>query len=101
MSSKSEQVGVVEQVSGPVVDVACGGVLPALHDALRVEFDGSARVLEVHRHLDARRLRAVALHGTAGLKRGAPVFGTGGPLRVPVARECLGRVLDVFGARKN
>jgi len=98
MSSRSEQVGVVDQVSGPVVDVACAGALPALHDALRVEFDGSARLLEVHRHLDARRLRAVALHGTAGLRRGAPVFGTGGPLRVPVARECLGRVLDVFGA---
>jgi F-type H+-transporting ATPase subunit beta len=98
MSSRSEQVGVVEQVSGPVVDVACAGVLPALHDALRVEFDGSARLLEVHFHLDARRLRAVALHATAGLKRGAPVYATGGPLRVPVTRECLGRVLDVFGA---
>jgi F-type H+-transporting ATPase subunit beta len=98
MSSRSEQIGVVEQVSGPVIDVACGGALPALHDALRVEFDGSARLLEVRHHLDARRVRAVALHGTAGLKRGAPVFGTNGPLRVPVTRECLGRVLDVFGA---
>jgi F-type H+/Na+-transporting ATPase subunit beta len=98
MSSRTEQVGVVEQVSGPVVDVACSGTLPALHDALRVQFDGHARLLEVHFHLDARRLRAVALHGTAGLKRGVPVYATGGPLRVPVTRECLGRVLDVFGA---
>jgi F-type H+-transporting ATPase subunit beta len=91
-------IGVIEQVSGPVVDVACTGPLPALHDALRVELDGSARLLEVHRHLDARRLRAVALHGTAGLKRGTPVFGTGRPLSVPVGRACLGRVLDVLGA---
>jgi len=98
MSSRTEQVGVVEQVSGPVVDVACSGTLPALHDALRVQFDGHSRLLEVHFHLDARRLRAVALHGTAGLKRGVPVYATGGPLRVPVTRECLGRVLDVFGA---
>jgi len=94
----SDPVGVVEQVSGPVVDVACRGALPALHDALRVQLGGHSRLLEVHYHLDARRLRAVALHGTAGLKRGAPVYGTGGPLRVPVTRECLGRVLDVFGA---
>jgi len=98
MSSRNEQVGVVEQVSGPVVDVACSGTLPALHDALSVQFDGHSRLLEVHRHLDAQRLRAVALHATAGLKRGAPVYGTGGPLRVPVTRDCLGRVLDVFGA---
>ena len=91
-------IGVVEQVSGPVVDVACGGVLPALHDALRVRFDGAERLLEVHWHLDATRLRAVALHSTAGLKRGTEVFSTGGPLSVPVTQECLGRVLDVFGA---
>jgi len=93
----AEPVGVVELVSGPVVDVACTGALPALHDALRVQFDGASRLLEVHFHLDARRLRAVALHATAGLKRGAPVYATGGPLRVPVNRECLGRVLNVFG----
>ncbi|MDH4095608.1 MAG: F0F1 ATP synthase subunit beta [Betaproteobacteria bacterium] len=91
-------IGVIEQVSGPVVDVACAGPLPALHEALRIELDGGARLLEVHRHLDASRLRAVALHGTAGLRRGTPVYGTGRPLSVPVTRECLGRVLDVFGA---
>jgi F-type H+-transporting ATPase subunit beta len=93
-----EPVGVIDEVSGPVVDIACRGTLPAMHDALRVELDGRACVLEVRHHLDARRLRAVALHATAGLRRGIPVYGTGGPLRVPVAEACLGRVLDVFGA---
>ena len=96
--SAAAPVGVVEEVSGPVVDVACGGALPGMHDALRVELDGGQCVLEVRHHLDARRLRAVALHATAGLRRGAAVYPTGGPLRVPVTRECLGRVLDVFGA---
>jgi F-type H+-transporting ATPase subunit beta len=91
-------IGVVDEVSGPVVDIACGGALPGMHDALRVELDGGECVLEVRHHLDARRLRAVALHATAGLRRGSPVYATGGPLRVPVTRECLGRVLDVFGA---
>jgi len=91
-------IGIIEQVSGPVVDVCCEGELPALQDALRVELDGAARLLEVHRHLDARRVRAVALHETAGLRRGTPVFGTGRALSVPVARASLGRVLDVFGA---
>jgi len=91
-------VGRVEQVSGPVVDVACDSGLPALRDALLVRIGGSDCTLEVYRHLDRRRLRAVALHGTAGLKRGAPVFGTGGPLTVPVTPDSLGRVLDVFGA---
>ena len=90
-------MGAVERVSGPVVDVLCTGVLPPLNEALRVPLDGGACLLEVHRHLDPHRLRSVALHGTAGMRRGAPVFASGGPLRVPVSRECLGRVLDVFG----
>jgi F-type H+/Na+-transporting ATPase subunit beta len=96
--SAAAPIGVVEEVSGPVVDIACGGALPGMHDALRVEIDGGECVLEVRHHLDARRLRAVALHATAGLRRGSAVYATGGPLRVPVAPECLGRVLDVFGA---
>jgi F-type H+-transporting ATPase subunit beta len=98
MSSRTEPIGVVDEVSGPVVDIACAGALPGMHDALRVELDGGQCVLEVRHHLDARRLRAVALHATAGLRRGAAVYATGGPLRVPVTRDCLGRVLDVFGA---
>jgi F-type H+-transporting ATPase subunit beta len=98
MSSRTEPIGVVDEVSGPVVDIACAGALPGMHDALRVELDGGQCVLEVRHHLDARRLRAVALHATTGLRRGAAVYATGGPLRVPVTRDCLGRVLDVFGA---
>jgi len=93
-----EAIGVVERVSGPVVDVACSGALPGMHDALRVDLDGRACLLEVRHHLDASHLRAVALHATAGLRRGSAVYGTGGPLRVPVTQDCLGRVLDVFGA---
>jgi len=96
--SAAAPIGVVDEVSGPVVDIACSGALPGMHDALRVDLDGRECVLEVRHHLDARRLRAVALHGTAGLRRGSAVHSTGGPLRVPVTQACLGRVLDVFGA---
>jgi F-type H+-transporting ATPase subunit beta len=96
--SGAQPIGSVERVSGPVVDVVCPHTLPALHEALSVPLDGGRCMLEVHLHLDASRLRAVALHATAGLRRGIPVYGTGGPLRVPVTEACLGRVLDVFGA---
>ncbi|MBL8484303.1 MAG: F0F1 ATP synthase subunit beta [Rhodocyclaceae bacterium] len=40
----------------------------------------------------------IALHAVGGLCRGMPVHDTGAPLQVPVAAECLGRMLDVFGA---
>lgn len=90
-------VGQITDVSGPVVTVACKAHLPALHDALKVEVDGGTCLLEVHHHLDAHHVRTVALHATAGLKRGMPVLETGGPLAVPVGLNFLGRVLDVFG----
>ena len=62
-------IGVIEEVSGPVVDIACYR-LPPLYQNLCVEMDGGQPcMLEVHRHLDEKRVRTVALHATAGLRR--------------------------------
>ena len=91
-----QPIGRVAEVHGPVVDVACT-TLPPLHRMLQVAIDGSTAVLEVLHHLDARQVRTIALHRTAGLQRGAPVHDSGGPLRVPVSGACLGRLLDAFG----
>jgi F-type H+-transporting ATPase subunit beta len=93
----SVPIGHVVEVHGPVVDIACA-VLPPLHRALSVPIDGTVVALEVLHHLDPHRVRAIALSRSAGLRRGTPVFDSGGPLRVPVSRSCLGRVLDLFGA---
>lgn len=89
-------LGVIEEVHGPVIDILCTR-LPALHQAVYVCLDGERYIFEVHRHLDASRARAIALHGTGGLRRLMPVFDTGGPLQVPVTPACLGRLLDIFG----
>ncbi|MBS0175091.1 MAG: F0F1 ATP synthase subunit beta [Nitrospira sp.] len=89
-------LGVIEEVHGPVIDILCTR-LPALHQAVYVCLDGERYIFEVHRHLDASRARAIALHGTGGLRRLMPVFDTGGPLRIPVTPACLGRLLDIFG----
>ena len=92
----NEPLGLIEEVHGPVVDVACVS-LPPLHRALYAESEGVRHVFEVHHHLDENRVRTVALHHTGGLRRRMPVFDSGGPLRVPVGPECLGRLLDMFG----
>jgi F-type H+-transporting ATPase subunit beta len=68
-----------------------------LRRALYVESDHQPFVLEVLHHLDQHQARAIALHRTAGLRRGTPVYDSGAPLRVPVSVACLGRLLDVFG----
>jgi F-type H+-transporting ATPase subunit beta len=89
-------VGHVVEVHGPVVDIVCDP-LPPLHRALTVTIDGGSVILEVLHHLGPNQLRAIALHRTAGLQRGTPVFDSGAPLQVPVSADCLGRLLDVFG----
>ncbi len=90
------QIGSIAQVHGPVVDIACA-VLPPLHQALVSKLDGQSCTFEVHQHLDEKHVRAITLHRAAGLRRGMPVFDTGSTLRVPVAPECLSRLLDLFG----
>lgn len=60
---------------------------------------GSERqvIIEVVAHQSEDTVRGIALTPTQGLFRGAPVIDTGQPLRVPVGRRLLGRMLNVFG----
>ncbi len=97
IQSSNNPIGVIEEVHGPVVDVICDR-LPPLHQALFCVVDQQNYLFEVYLHLDARRIRAIALHPTGGLRRGLTVFDSDGPLRVPVTPDCLNRVLDMFGA---
>jgi F-type H+-transporting ATPase subunit beta len=90
-------IGHIAEVYGPVVDIACQS-LPPLHRALYATNDDEHYVFEVHQHLDPARVRAITLHRTAGLTRGMPVYDSTDTLRVPVSPECLGRLLNVFGA---
>ena len=94
---EASPIGYVEEVHGPVLDIDCLQ-LPPLHRALYVRLNDERYIFEVFRHLDERRVRAIALHSTAGLKRRMEVFDTGSPLQVPVTTECLGRLLDIFGS---
>lgn len=89
-------IGHIIEIHGPVVDIVCE-ILPPLHRALTVTIDGSTILLEVLHHHDTHQVRAIALSRTAGLKRGTVVFDSGGPLRIPVSVECLGRLLGAFG----
>jgi F-type H+-transporting ATPase subunit beta len=95
--------GIVHAVRGAVVDVAFAGAeLPPINAALTVDWDrATPLMLEVHSHLDLRRVRAVAFQSTAGLARGVAVRATGGPIAVPVGEAVLGRLLDVVGEAKD
>jgi F-type H+-transporting ATPase subunit beta len=91
--------GRITAVRGAVVDVAFdAGALPLIEEALVIMTDdGPPIIAEVQAHLDQRSVRALALRSTNGLRRGAPVRASGGPIDVPVGEAMLGRLIDVTG----
>jgi len=93
--------GRIVQVVGPVVDVEFPGALPAIYNALAVECTVQNQpmrlTLEVQQHLGDRRVRAISMAGTEGLKRGYEVTDSGGPISMPVGDCVMGRVFDVTG----
>jgi F-type H+-transporting ATPase subunit beta len=92
-------LGRIVALRGPVIDVDFNtGVLPRIQEALEIGSDLSNRLTaEVQSHLGEATVRAVALQPTAGLRRGATVQATGGPVTAPVGDAVLGRLLDVMG----
>ena len=94
--------GTIVQVDGPVVDVAFPDALPAITNALTVDYTildhPVTLTLEVQQHLGDRWVRAISMSGTEGLKRGFKVTDSGGPIHMPVGPGVMGRVLNVTGA---
>jgi len=93
----SRTSGSVVAVRGPVLDIELQGDLPNLHDALLVTVGEATVLAEVQAHLTDRVVRAIAMHPTQGVPRGAPVVAAGGPIQVPVGGALLGRLVNVMG----
>ncbi len=92
-------VGHIAQVIGPVVDVFFeGGKLPAINTALEyTRTDGTRLVLEVAQHLGENTARCVAMDSTDGVQRRQEVVDTGAPIKMPVGKATLGRLLNLVG----
>ena len=94
---ESEQInqGKVLSVRSSVVDVHFP-TAPAIRNVLKAG-DNEQVIIEVFTQLDNNTVRGVALTPTQGLARGSKVIDTGRPLEVPVGKELMGRVFNVFG----
>ena len=95
--------GKIVQIIGPVVDIEFADNIPAIYNALTVEFTspgaaGKTKLtLEVQQHLGDGWVRAVAMSATEGLKRGMEITDMGQPICMPVGEAVMGRVFDVTG----
>ena len=95
--AKAKATGKVTQVIGAVVDVQFEDDLPEILNALDTVNNDKRLVLEVSQHLGENTVRCIAMDGTEGLVRGAPVSDTGAPISMPVGPATLGRILNVIG----
>ncbi len=99
----AENIGVITQVLGPVVDVEFEqGKLPTIYTALlltnpAINDEEDNLVVEVAQHLGDNVVRTIAMDVTDGLVRGAKVKDTGEQIMMPVGEAGLGRVLNVVG----
>ena len=88
--------GKVVQIIGAVVDVEFPREdVPNVYDALLVEENDLT--LEVQQQIGDGVVRTIAMGTTDGLKRGLVAKNTGEPIKVPVGKKTLGRIMDVLG----
>jgi len=89
--------GNVVEIIGAVVDVQFDrGAMPKVYDALKIPSFNDL-ILEVQQQLGDGVVRSIAMGSTDGLRRGLEVLDTGAPIRVPVGKATLGRIMDVLG----
>lgn len=88
--------GFITKVSGPIVDVFFTKTLPPLNNVLKVE--ETDLLLEVSDHLKNKVARCIALGPTDNLKKNQKVVDTKSPISIPLGKDILGRVVNVFGA---
>jgi len=88
--------GKIVQIIGTVVDVEFEDKnLPQIYEVLRVLENGL--LLETENILSPKRVRCISFESTDGLSRGMEVERTLQKLNIPVGKNVLGRVINVYG----
>lgn len=90
------QTGKIISIRGSVVDIGFEDYLPSINTLLHTGKDKNISI-EVLAQLDANRVRGIALNPTQGLTRGMLVETEGKQLAVPIGKNIMGRMFDVFG----
>ncbi len=96
--------GTIIEVSGTVIDVQFPQQqVPSIFNELKIIIpprNGQPErtaCVEVEQQLGDGVVRCICLESIFGISRGLKVIDTGGPIRVPVGKQTLGRMFDVLG----
>ncbi|WWP02772.1 MAG: F0F1 ATP synthase subunit beta [Candidatus Dasytiphilus stammeri] len=92
--------GNIIQIIGAIVDVEFPQtIVPKIYNALKVIFKNTSRtlILEVQQQLGGGVVRTIAMGSSDGLKRGLEVIDLKHPIKIPVGKATLGRIMNVLG----
>ncbi len=94
--------GHIVQIIGPVLDIEfLPEEIPDINTAVTIKFTMDSAehtvIAEVMHQLGNSQVRCVSLNSTEGLTRGLEAVSLNQPIKVPVGREVLGRVVNVLG----
>ncbi|MGP1930255.1 MAG: F0F1 ATP synthase subunit beta [Arsenophonus sp. ET-YP4-MAG3] len=90
--------GEIIQIIGAVVDVEFPqDTVPKVYNALEVINNKEKLILEVQQQLGGGVVRCIAMGTSNALKRGLNVIDLNHPIKVPVGKETLGRIMNVLG----
>jgi F-type H+-transporting ATPase subunit beta len=88
--------GKIISIKGQIAEVEFAEDLPRIHDVLVSKKDEDAK-LEVYTSSSPNSFYCLALTTTSGLHYGSKVISTEQPVKIPVGKEMLGRVIDTLG----
>lgn len=88
--------GYIKAIHGSVIEAVFNEKLPAINNKLITGENGKV-IFEVNSYMDEQTVRAIALTFAAGIARGETIFDTGLPIQVPVGKDTLGKLFDLFG----
>lgn len=103
-SQAQDSYGKVLRISGTIIDVQFpADKTPPIYNAIYIQIPQPDADITKNAHLEVMQqlgdgiVRCIALEDVSHISRGLPVFDTGGPIKVPVGKETLGRIFDVLG----
>jgi len=94
--STDTNIGKISSVRGSVISAIFPQELPKLYHQL-VTGENQNIIVEVTKHLDEKTIQGIALTPVQGLARGDIIININNTLQVPVGKELLGRMFNVFG----
>jgi len=92
--------GTIKSINGHIAEVEFLEGQPSPRDILILEQDNRIK-MQVHSNVGSNRALCIVLSQVAALHRDAVVLSTQKPLDIPVGKEILGRIINVFGESED